>query len=356
MRMKMIQRHIDRPAFWPSALRNSVVCLLAMSVAAGCATSALNEGNRAAAHGQWDAAIAAYEREVRQHPDDRALALKLQTFKQEAAFVHMKQGEQLLAQQHRQEALAEFQQALALYPTLDTAKARVKELQQPLSATAPVPAAPKVSEGTVLVPPTLGPQVPGQSPSSPAQNAPRQAEQSASLSVTTVVPGGETPPPSTGLNGSGNQEPAAQPETPPDGSLTLVTIQPQELTAQVGGQVTVQVNVSNVTDLFGAPFYLRYDPTRLEVVSAAEGGFLNNDGQTTVFLKSIEAVNGEVIVGVSRLGAVGGVSGSGSLMSITFKAKASGPVTLSLQNVDFRDAHLSQIPVQLQPGHIQIEG
>jgi hypothetical protein len=354
--MKMIQRHSDRQACWPSALRHSVVWLLAMSVAAGCATSAINEGDRAAAHGQWDAAIAAYEPVVRRHPDDRALALKLQTFKQEAAFVHMKHGEQLLAQKHRQEALAEFQQALVLYPTLDTAKARVKELQQPLSATAPVPAAPKASEGTVLLPATLGPQGSGQSPSSPAPSTPRQPEESASLSVTTVVPGGGTTQPSAGPNGSGNQEPAAQPETPPDSSLTLVTIQPQELTAQVGGQVTVQVNVSNVTDLFGAPFYLRYDPTRLEVVSAAEGGFLNNDGQTTVFLKSIDAVNGEVIVGVSRLGAVGGVSGSGNLMSITFKAKASGPVTLSLQNVDFRDAHLSQIPVQLQPGHIQIEG
>jgi len=355
MRMKTTHPRIDRPELWLSVLRHSTLWLLVMSVAAGCATSALNEGDRAAAHGQWDAAIAAYEREVQQHPDDRALALKLQTFKQRAAFVHMNRGEQLLTQQHRQEALVEFQQALELYPTLDTANARVRELQQPPSSTASVPA-PTVSEVPVLIPPTLGPEVLSQKPSSPAPNASKPGEGPASISVTTVVPGGTTLPASTGIEGSGGQAPAAQPETPSDGSLTLVTIQPQQLTAQVGGQVTVQVNVSNVTDLFGAPFYLRYDPARLEVVSASEGGFLNNDGQSTVFLKSIDAVNGEVIVGVSRLGAVGGVSGSGSLMSITFKAKASGPVTLSLQNVDFRDAHLSQIPVLLQPGHIQIEG
>lgn len=349
MGVKIIQPRMNRSALWLLMLRHLALWLLVMSVAAGCATSALNEGDRAAAHGQWNAAIAAYEREVRQHPDDRALALKLETFKQEAAFVHMHQGEQLLTQQHRQEALVEFQRAHELYPTLDTANARVRELQEPLTATAPVPA-PTVSELPVLIPPTPSPEASGQIPPSHEPSASTPQDRSASLSVTTVAPGGDT------LPASKSQEPAAQPESPSNGSLTVVTIQPQQLTAQVGGQVTVQVNVSNVTDLFGAPFYLRYDPARLEVVSASEGGFLNNDGQSTVFLKSIDAVNGEVIVGVSRLGAVGGVSGSGSLMSITFKAKASGPVTLSLQNVDFRDGHLSQIPVLLQPGHIQIDG
>jgi hypothetical protein len=337
--MMIGQYHAHRHAVW----------LVLMGLLAGCAT-AINEGDRAAAQGRWEAAIVAYEQDIRHHPNDRVLALKLQEFKQRAAFVHLDRGDQLLNQQRREEALGEFQRALELYPTLDAAKTRIAELQRPVPNPAPAPA-PPAREETLSIAPLPGPGATSEAPTSHSPNvSTTTGEEPASVSVTTAVHGGDTLPSSTG------QAPVTPPDLPLDGSVPEVTIQPQQLTAQVGDQLTVHIMVSNVTNLFGAPFYLGYDPFRLAVVSAAEGDFLKNDGQSSVFLDSIDASKGLVVIGASRLGAVGGVSGSGSLAVVTFKATASGPVTLTLQNVDFRDASLTKIPVILQPGHIQIGG
>jgi hypothetical protein len=344
VRMMIRQHFIHRWAVW----------LIVISLVTGCA-STLNKGDRAAAQGHWDEAITAYEQLVQLHPEDRVLAIRLQEYKQRAAFVHLDRGEQLLNQRRREEALGEFQLALELYPTLDEAKTRIAELQQPVLIPAPVPAPTEpvspTLEGTLSIAPSPGPEAPSEAPPAPAPKASAPGEGgAASFSVTTTAPGGDA------LSASTGQTPVTQPDLPLDGSVPEVTIQPQQLTAQVGDQLSVQVMVTNVTNLFGAPFYLDYDPSRLEVVSAAEGGFLKNDGQSSVFLNSIDASKGMVIVGASRLGAVGGVNGSGSLAVVTFKATASGPVTLTLHNVDFRDASLAKIPVLLQTGHILIGG
>lgn len=346
---RALQREHQSDAW--SAVRSAVwlcvVWLGVMSLTAGCATAPLKVGERAAAQGQWEIAIAAYEQAARQHPEDRVLALKVQLFKQRAAFVHMDRGEQLVSQQRRKEALVEFQRALELYPTLDSARARTQELQRSVS-TIPRAPAPGVLGETA---PSPGPQTPGPEPSRPPQHGSEPGGEQGAMTATTVISGSVAAPES-----KEQQTPVTGQELPPSGAAPLVTVQPQQLTAQVDQQITVQVNVVNVVNLFGAPFYLGYDPARLDVVSATEGGFLNNDGQSTVFLNSIDSQKGQIIIGLSRLGPIGGVSGSGTLATITFRAKAAGPVTLTLQKVDFRDALLSPISVLLQPANIQIEG
>jgi len=330
----------------------AAVWLLVFGLAAGCASAPPPPaGDRAAAQSQWEADIARYEREAREHPDDKVLALKLQLFKQQAAYVHVKQGEQLLNQQRNEEALAEFQRALQLDPTLDVAKARVRQLQ-PQLPTAP-PAAPPE---TVLMGKSLS-IAPGPEPVAPAAASknPPPSELGAGagqggMSAISSAAGGATAPAPT------EQTASASTPVPSTGTTPVVIVQPSQSTTQVGQQLTVQVSVANAINLFGAPFYLIYDPSRLDVVGATEGGFLKSDGQSTVFLNSIDAQRGQVIIGLSRLGPVAGVSGSGNLAAITFRAKAAGTVTFTLQNVDFRDPGLAQIPVLLQPANIQIVG
>lgn len=325
---------------------------MVLGLAAGCATAPPpTAADRAAAQTQWEAEIATYEQEAREHPDDKVLALKLQLFKQRAAFVHVDRGEQLLNQQRKEEALAEFQRALQLDPTLDVAKARVRQLQPQVTTAAPAAPAETLLMGKSLsIAPAPAPVAPAAASKNPPSSEPGAGAGQGGMAAISSAAGGATAPAAT------EQTASASTPTPPAGSTPVVTVQPLQSTAQVGQQLTVQVNVANAINLFGAPFYLLYDPSRLDVVSATEGGFLKSDGQSTVFLNSIDAQKGQVIVGLSRLGSIGGVSGSGNLAAITFRAKATGAVTFTLQNVDFRDSGLAQIPVLLQPANIQIVG
>ena len=83
---------------------------------------------------------------------------------------------------------------------------------------------------------------------------------------------------------------------------------------------SLTVSISNVANLFGMAFDLDFDPVLVSFVGASEGDFLNSGCQTS--LMTAENPAGKLIVGYTRLGSsCGGVSGSGVLMTLNFKAK-----------------------------------
>lgn len=92
-----------------------------------------------------------------------------------------------------------------------------------------------------------------------------------------------------------------------------------------GSTFTVSVNAANATDLFGVAFDLQYDKTVFSETAIADGGFL----AAPVDLSYGEDIqSGNFAVGVSsRAGTSGGhtgVTGSGTLCTITFKAINTG--------------------------------
>jgi general secretion pathway protein D len=122
----------------------------------------------------------------------------------------------------------------------------------------------------------------------------------------------------------------------------------------VGDEFTLRIQADQARDLYSAPFYLQYDPQTLEFINLAEGKFLNQDGKPTAFIYSVQPDTGLIIVGLSRLGEIAGVSGSGILALATFRAKNPGQATIAFQNVDFRDARFEQIPMVFETNEIQI--
>lgn len=123
---------------------------------------------------------------------------------------------------------------------------------------------------------------------------------------------------------------------------------------KVGDEFTLSIQADQTRDLYSAPFYLQYDPQVIELISLTEGKFLNQDGKPTAFIYSVDPDTGRVIVGLSRLGEVGGVSGSGALASATFRAKKPGTALLTFQNVDFRNTRFEPVPVNFRTDEIQI--
>jgi hypothetical protein len=94
---------------------------------------------------------------------------------------------------------------------------------------------------------------------------------------------------------------------------------------EVGGIVTLELRVDQVTDLYGYQVYLDYDPTLLQAVNAAGqpagevemGFFLAAD----FVLQSIDPAAGRVSVMVSVMGN-DPASGSGVLFTLRFKGLA----------------------------------
>ena len=101
---------------------------------------------------------------------------------------------------------------------------------------------------------------------------------------------------------------------------------------KVGGTFTLQLKAENISDLAGWQSDIIFDPAVLKVNNVSEGSFLKQGGGRTHFLKgTIDNTTGKITdVGAARI-SEGGASGEGTLLSITFTAKANGESRLSLR-------------------------
>ena len=124
---------------------------------------------------------------------------------------------------------------------------------------------------------------------------------------------------------------------------------------KVGKEITLTVSVDRIEGLYSAPFYLIYDPSLLEFIKASEGNFLKKDGKQTTFFQVNNPETGQVIIGLSRLGQAGGVTGSGPLATFTFRAKSSGIGKFSIQKPEFRNADMEIIPLKVVLDEVKIE-
>ena len=113
----------------------------------------------------------------------------------------------------------------------------------------------------------------------------------------------------------------------------------------VGEKFTATLRVSDVRELSGAQFILAFNPAVLEVADVNEGDFLSQDGSRTFFqVTKIDNVGGELSgIRLARFGQ-GGVSGSGVLLKVVFRAKTAGNSPLTLRDVKLGNVSGGQIP------------
>ncbi len=108
-------------------------------------------------------------------------------------------------------------------------------------------------------------------------------------------------------------------------------------TVKVNDKFKVDVAAANLSNLYAAPFVFTYDPALLDFVSATEGPFLKGDGKPARLQITGSAGSGQITVSLGRIGNVGGMNGSGTLASLTFKAKGRGTANLGFASVNFTD-------------------
>jgi general secretion pathway protein D len=133
--------------------------------------------------------------------------------------------------------------------------------------------------------------------------------------------------------------PAAAPANPPvPAAPARVVFNPEGLEAASGGAVTVSLAVENVTDLFSAPLRFKFDPNVLRLDDVTRGNFLAGDGRDVLFTRNIQNNTGDATIGLRRNTGVGGLSGSGTLVTLTFQVIGKGVTTVTAPGLSFLDS------------------
>ena len=126
-------------------------------------------------------------------------------------------------------------------------------------------------------------------------------------------------------------------------TTATVSVFPSTVTASVGQNFSIDVNIANVFDLYGWEFKLSWNASLLDAVNAVEGPFLKAGG-STYFTYRLNATAGYLIADCTLLGMVPGVSGNGTLTTITFYVKNGGECPLDLYHLILLNSIEQPIP------------
>ena len=166
----------------------------------------------------------------------------------------------------------------------------------------------------------------------------------------TQTPGGATPatqpPGSQAPNQAANPSPAAG---------TNFLFDPGQITAVKGNTFVVNLLISGAQNVFSVPVQMNYDPAKLQLVNVSNGGFLSQDGQAVALVHREDETTGSLQITATRPPGAGGVSGQGTVVTMTFQAKASGQTPLTITRGGARDPGQQAITVNGAQASVTVE-
>ena len=113
--------------------------------------------------------------------------------------------------------------------------------------------------------------------------------------------------------------------------------------------------IRNAVNVGSLSFHLRFDDEVLQFLQPAiEGPFMGSDGTDTVFLAVESGPGGEIVVGLSRVDHVTGVSGEGGLATFRFQALAPGSSDFSFTGARVKDPEARSLPAVFEAAQVQV--
>jgi len=131
-----------------------------------------------------------------------------------------------------------------------------------------------------------------------------------------------------------------QADAGPPVSLQLVA---PSAAQSVGSTFQVPVNLAGGQDVFSVPLQLQYDSAKLSLINVDVGNFLGKDGQAIALVHRDDG-SGGVAISASRPPGVGGVNGTGSVVVLTFQAKAAGDASVAITRPVVRNSTQQSVP------------
>ncbi len=156
------------------------------------------------------------------------------------------------------------------------------------------------------------------------------------------VPPAQAQPPAS-VPKSQNLPQDQSPASAPQGSA-IVSFDPANLNQAVGSTFTVNVSLVGAQNVYSVPLQITYNPSVLQLLNVSNGPLLEQDGQPVALVHRDDSMAGILQLTASRPPGAAGVSGNGSVFTLTFQAKAVGQSTLSINRAQLKDAAMQTLP------------
>lgn len=145
------------------------------------------------------------------------------------------------------------------------------------------------------------------------------------------------------------------------GAETRVNLAPNSLNLRVGQTGQMAVDVANITGLFGVELQLSYDPAIIEVVDADPGAPGTQVAPGAVFAGveifdvENETASGQIKFSATRTAPTPPFDGTGSIIQITWRGKAVGQSTVTLDTVKLANTDGQPISAAISPtGSVEV--
>ncbi len=136
---------------------------------------------------------------------------------------------------------------------------------------------------------------------------------------------------------------------------TVIEVDPASMTVGVGDNLAVDVKMDTSAEIYALQFEIFYNDSVLDFIGLSEGGFLGSDGETT--LPTTDNGSGWILFVDTRAMVDYGISGEGTLASLSFKSDGQGSVVIDLNNLQVfavSDGNITSVPFKSSNGNIAV--
>ena len=92
----------------------------------------------------------------------------------------------------------------------------------------------------------------------------------------------------------------------------------------------MDLEIRNARNVLSVPFQVRFPSKLLKLVNVVQGDFLRKDDKVAALSQTIDAEAGAATLSLTRPPDAPGVSGSGTLATLTFQALGAGTATVEV--------------------------
>jgi len=119
-------------------------------------------------------------------------------------------------------------------------------------------------------------------------------------------------------------------------------LSPANATQAVGSTFKVQVMMTGGVDAYSAWSQMQYDATKLSLINVDVGDLLGKDGQPVALVHRDDG-GGSVTISASRPPGVAGITGGGTVCTLTFQSKAAGDASIATLRPVVRNSKQQQL-------------
>ena len=132
----------------------------------------------------------------------------------------------------------------------------------------------------------------------------------------------------------------------------IVSFDPPTLDQPVGVYVhRKRRTLAGGQNVYSVPLQVMYNPRVLQVLNVSNGPLLSKDGQTVALVNRDDSMAGILQLSASRPPGSGGISGDGTVFTLTFQASAPGQATLSINRASGEECLHAERTRQRFAGH-----